>query len=308
MVVAQFFLGIGAQKAGTTWLATQLFEHPEILGSHPKELHVLDSLYSPDVPIDGRARAVERRDGARRHLTAWQTAPLEPGETDERRSFMSAFKQQRVERLERLVEVFDAPDEAEALIRYRDFFTSAARPEHRAFGEITPSYALLPKRGFEGVLDAFPDARLIFLLRDPVDRFRSAMAHRAKYGVDAAFDAVGDARTRLGNRNDLLRGRYESTLDMLDAIVPASQLLVVFYENLFDPGKDEFRRVTDYLGVSPRDVDLDRPINVGDRMEFPDDLRRDVARAHASTYRAIEERFGELPDAWRRNASELLDG
>ena len=36
------FLGIGAQKAGTTWLAENLRCHPEVFLPERKELHWLD--------------------------------------------------------------------------------------------------------------------------------------------------------------------------------------------------------------------------------------------------------------------------
>ncbi len=39
------FLGIGAQKAGTTWLYENLCRHPGIFLSHPKELHYFDETF-----------------------------------------------------------------------------------------------------------------------------------------------------------------------------------------------------------------------------------------------------------------------
>ena len=49
------FLGIGAQKAGTTWLHTNLRPHPQIWMPPIKELHYLDKGRSPLVKRAPRA-------------------------------------------------------------------------------------------------------------------------------------------------------------------------------------------------------------------------------------------------------------
>ena len=42
-------VGIGAQKAGTTWLARYLEHHPEAYVSPIKELHYFDAPRSPGI-------------------------------------------------------------------------------------------------------------------------------------------------------------------------------------------------------------------------------------------------------------------
>jgi len=44
------FLLIGPHRTGTTWLYRNLFEHPEVFLSEPKELYFFDRLKSPDDP------------------------------------------------------------------------------------------------------------------------------------------------------------------------------------------------------------------------------------------------------------------
>jgi flagellin-specific chaperone FliS len=41
----QYFVGIGAQKAGTTWLANYLDAHPQVAFSPIKELHFFDAVF-----------------------------------------------------------------------------------------------------------------------------------------------------------------------------------------------------------------------------------------------------------------------
>jgi len=41
----KLILGVGAQKAGTSWLHAQVSRHPDFRPSQAKELHVLDAIY-----------------------------------------------------------------------------------------------------------------------------------------------------------------------------------------------------------------------------------------------------------------------
>ena len=44
-----FVCGIGAQKAGTTFLADYFSKHPEFMMSDLKELHYFDAKYRPEL-------------------------------------------------------------------------------------------------------------------------------------------------------------------------------------------------------------------------------------------------------------------
>ena len=44
-----FVIGVGAQKAGTTWLFEYLGQHPDVAMSPIKELHFFDVIHRPDL-------------------------------------------------------------------------------------------------------------------------------------------------------------------------------------------------------------------------------------------------------------------
>ncbi|HET7394821.1 MAG TPA: sulfotransferase domain-containing protein, partial [Gammaproteobacteria bacterium] len=96
------FLGIGAQKAGTTWLAKWLSMHPEV-HMPVKEIHF------------------------------WDHPPFSPAR----------------------------------LIRYKNRFESSTKKAH---GEITPKYAILPLDTIKLIHDNFPKLRIIYILRNPIER------------------------------------------------------------------------------------------------------------------------------------------
>ena len=130
-------------------------------------------------------------------------------------------------------------DEA-GIARYHAFF---ARPDGQLAGEWTPGYMLdvwtpaLLRR-------AAPDARLLVLLRDPVERFRSGrtlaenrltVGSTARAAANAAFN----------------RGIYADQLLRLWAAFPREQVLVLQYERCVADPAGELRRTYEFIGLEP---------------------------------------------------------
>ncbi|RME99376.1 MAG: hypothetical protein D6773_13045, partial [Alphaproteobacteria bacterium] len=70
-VISDFFLCVGAQKAGTTWLARMLANHPEIFFTPVKEIHYFDHLAGITQHLSKRKRRSRRRKHYQRLLTQW---------------------------------------------------------------------------------------------------------------------------------------------------------------------------------------------------------------------------------------------
>ena len=67
------FLGIGAQKAGTSWLAKNLEKHPEIYMSPHKEIHFFDQSASYPSPSQlATKRLSSRLLGREEHHKKWR--------------------------------------------------------------------------------------------------------------------------------------------------------------------------------------------------------------------------------------------
>ncbi|MBU6275957.1 MAG: sulfotransferase [Planctomycetes bacterium] len=176
------FLGIGAQKSGTSWLYEVLRQHPEVRFPGVKEVHFWDQ---------------------QRHL---------------------------------------------GLDWYRGLF---AGDDPRRAGEITPAYAILPAAVIAEVHAAFPDVRLIYLIRNPIQRAWSS----AKMAVGRAEMRVDEASDRwfcdhFRSAGSLARGDYETCLRSWLAHYPASQLLVLRYEAIAADPEGVAAACCDHLGIA----------------------------------------------------------
>jgi len=171
------FVGIGAQKCGTTWWYDLIAAHPEVSarsGIH-KERHFFDRFGS------------------------------------------------------------DRFDDAE-IGRYHGWFP---RPAGMRCGEWTPDYFSYPWTP-ELLRRAAPDTRLLLLLRDPVNRFRSGLAHAERTGGRIDTTTVDNA---------VQRGFYARALDEWLRHFERDQLLILQYERCAEDPATQLRATFSFLGL-----------------------------------------------------------
>ncbi len=215
------FVGVGAQKAGTTWWFHLITAHP----------------------------AVHQDPRQRPELHFWDR-----------------FSHSR--------------PTADDIARYHRLF---ARPPGVKAGEKTPDYmayywapAMLKQ--------AAPDARIIVLLRDPIERYLSARAHGAEAGwlLDKTNEAIL-----------FERGLYTSQVRRLHEVFGRQQVLVLQYEQCVRDPAALIARTYDFLGLDPH-VPGDDVVRKG----------RNVARAAKVTL--DDARLGAMRDAYAPDVRTLV--
>lgn len=160
---------------------------------------------------------------------------------------------------------------------YRSHFPTKVRArvaeQHRGVrpitGEASPYYMFHPLAP-ERIARDLPEARLVVLLRDPVERAYSAYVHERARGFESLSfeDALAAEPERLAGEEDrlvrepgyvsrvhqhnayLARGRYVDQLERLEAQVGRDRLCVVDADELFVDFTTGFSRVRDFLGLA----------------------------------------------------------
>jgi hypothetical protein len=140
------FFCVGAQKAGTGWLYQQLRQHPDFWMPPMKELHYFDRI------IGGSASE--------------RTLPLARNEADRIRIASERAEDQRDKDFVRKFSELSGRSALD-LEGYAELFRSR---ELLVSGDITPGYSTLDESVISIITGRFPNAKAIFIARDPVER------------------------------------------------------------------------------------------------------------------------------------------
>jgi hypothetical protein len=188
----------------------------------------------------------------------------------------------------------------------------AGRPAGRVLGEKSTSYLETPEVPSR-IRALLPEARIIVVLRDPIERAVSNYRYSRANGIEtgsietafydearrvAALDWSGISVCPVAY---LTRGRYVEQLARWDDVFPRSHVRIVLFERLVqDPAAvaDVFR----FLGVDAdfRPVLPPRPVNAapGGGVALDEGLRRYLVEYFAEPNRRLSERYGLELSCW----------
>jgi hypothetical protein len=171
--------------------------------------------------------------------------------------------------------------------RYARFFP---RPDGGVAGEWTPGYMVdfwTPPL----LARAAPGARILVLVRDPVERYRSGLTH--------TDDATRRELTRRDAQGAFGRGLYAQQLRRLLAAIPRERVLVLQYEACREDPAPQLARTFDFLGLAPFEPPsgaLAREVNptTGRKVDLEPGLRAALIEAYGPDLEALRELELEL--------------
>jgi hypothetical protein len=175
------------------------------------------------------------------------------------------------------------------------------RAGERLVGEASPSY-LFPPLAPERARSLVPGAKLVALLRDPVDRAYSQYQHEVALGREPLSfeDALAAEDERLVGEVERLiadsrafsrawwdhtytaRGRYAEQLERWLEAFPSEQLLVVRTEELGERPAETYASILAFLGAEPHELP-----------DYPRVFDRDYEPMRAETRAALAATFAE---------------
>jgi len=293
------FLGIGAQRAGTTWLHENLRRHPQVWLPPLKELHYFDraaSYPSPSFLAEASllARALGR--GApseqwRRKL--WGNLRRQPSEVDWRE-------------LPWYVKFF--------LGRYDDRWYGSLFREagDKVKGEITPSYALLEPGDIRHVKALMPAAKILFILRHPIDRAWSAIRYSRRRRARQADDLPLATLKRIADEEWVsARGDYVHAIRNWGAHFPAEQFFIGFFEDIAHRPRQFLIDLFAFLEVEPSEKHVTelafRTINPSPQRKIPRQFELYLAQKVYPQTVALSEMVGSHACQWRQEVERLLE-
>lgn len=263
-----FVLGVGAQKAGTTWLHEYLNSYAcADFGMH-KEYHVWDAVFSE--------LCTEFKVTPEMLIT-----PVNAG---------SAACDPNV--LRYAMQKFPGV--------YAGYFAHLVSGDTWLTGDITPAYACLPKDALlqvkRDIESAGLQVKVVFLMRDPFERCWSAIR---MYKRTAALGGSDEDCLEQLYRSERFQFRtnYHETIEALESVFLPEAIFYGFYENLFTtPTLD---RLSEFLDIPANYEVIEQRFNVSPKSEqCRPDLRQEVMHYYADVYAYCHKRFPETRELW----------
>lgn len=224
------FVCIGAQKAGTEWLYEQLSGHPDVWMPPIRELHYFDDpkrFYSKfDVRVMCSPWFLKRLARNRR---------LPPTMQD-----IFFYKAAR-----KIRSSLDANPDA-----YAKLFCAKAS---LVTGDITPAYSTLEKLAIEPIAARFPQLKIVFLIRNPIDRFWSQLCMEIRKGrIDAAVAHDPGQVLNVAARTPVrMRSFPTVTYEKWASCFPENRIGVFFFDHLCSDPLAFRQEVFEFLSLDP---------------------------------------------------------
>ncbi|AXS41361.1 sulfotransferase [Breoghania sp. L-A4] len=253
----KFILGVGAQRAGTTWLHKALMAQSNVNMGFTKEYHIWDAKFS----LLGQE---------------FQSKPIKPDNS-------SAA-------LRRLMQ-------ADHDI-YGAYFKGLIDNDVNVTGDITPSYSYLSSEDFGHIKNVLErhgfDVKVIFLLREPVERLWSALRLSKRIAEHKSETISDDQLTEtvliaVDHPQQISRSDYISTMNNLESVFDTHQIHYSLFENLFTERSVE--RLEGFLEIELRDIDLDEKINASPQVDLPPGIREIIKTKFVDQYVECQRRF-----------------
>jgi Sulfotransferase family len=290
------FLGIGAQKAGTTWLWSTLRKHPGIWMPPLKELHYWDRSSAYPSPS---------------FLASNQLRQRLFGREDHNRDFRRQCWRQLRSALARR----DWPVLRWQLRYYFGtyddewYLSLFAEGRNAICGEITPSYSILDAPDVARVRKLLPNLKVIYLLRNPVDRAWSQIRFEWTRGRFVRIDDLDGIKAFIEDPAQTLRGDYVRTLDLWGASFPKKQIYVGFYDDISTRPNELLHEILTFLGaatdwpITPEEIR--QKVLVSAEVSMPKEIGRYLARKYLPAVEELSARFAGAPEQWRREIAAM---
>jgi hypothetical protein len=268
------FIGIGAQKAGTTWLYDMLAQNPSVWLPPLKEVHFFDSIGG------GSGRKEKRNEHIAKLAERMEKGKIDKGsdgESAEKAAFLRSLVGNHLHTAEWYGSIFDHPDA-------RD----------RVAGEITPAYLELDEGKMQTLAGMLPDTKFILIVREPAARAMSQLKM-----------AVARSKTRPKGRQEWnffldrittrSRGNYNTAIPLWQKSVGADRILIRPFSKVKHDPAGLIREIEDFIGAKPFDgyESLNEPSHKTKEVKVPDWVGEAIEERTAPQRDYLIEAFGE---------------
>ena len=288
------FVCIGAQRSGTTWLDAHLRRHPRIWMPPVKELHFLERQTLAPMILP---------------RPTWDQRGLRLRFTTAKRVRYAASHLRQPRHIPWVLRYLLLP---RVLRSYPWLFMPG---KEQISGEVTPAYAWLGVHAIRQLHALLPDLKLIYLLRDPVDRIWSQIAMNVGKNPSLVTDINDDHALHTFVVDTfatyLKHSNYLMNLGHWELLYKSEQIYIGFFEQIVHDPETLLHSIFQFLDVD--DVsgqlseDLHKPRNTWKFRAMPPQTKQWLTQQLMPEYEGLHTRFANAyTGAWLERARNIL--
>jgi len=272
--IKTFILGIGAQKAGTSWLHQYINNDQRANLGQMKEYHYWNSVF------------VESENYKNKKQKKLLSKPVHTLNNDELLRRTMLINPQY----------------------YPVYFNSIINSGFSITGDITPQYSRSNEYGFKYIqktLEAVGfNIKIIYLIRDPVERLWSNIRMEKKLSPSTKGGVSDNDEFKSLLENKQWRGidsRYEVTIKRVKDVFKSKNIYIGIYEEMFTSSK--LKELSDFIGIDYNPEMIEKRINASEKKEEIDLGTLIKAREfYKITYEFCYDNFPQTKHLWKQKA------
>lgn len=279
------FIGIGAQKSGTSWIYHRLLELNEFSLPYIKELHYFDR--GPKYPSPNKLSKSQLKSRIF-GFTFFNNALQE---------ILSALYRKNWHKFIWMCNWH--------LSTYNDtWYLSLFKKLSGITGEITPAYSMLKEEDVKKMYTLAPNAKIIFIIRNPIERawshFRFHLKNKNQENNKISEDEIIKF---MDNKNQTLRSNYLKTLEIYSKIFPKQNICVAFYDAIIEQPEELLSQIVNQLGGNTSKIQSECNIfsktNTSKKRQLPASVKKHLIKKYRPLISQLSEIFCGYPKSWQ---------
>lgn len=290
------FICIGAERAGSTWLYKNLKKHPEIWLSPVKEIHYFDEqeklgsvniwnrLFDNNSSLNRRWRRILKNQLAKQLAT-------NSLDYQNIKWYSNYFFQPRNDR----------------------WYASLFQPDNsQKTGDITPAYSTLGRKSVAHIYELMPKAKIIFILRNPIQRAWShALKRMRDRNISIASVSEAEFVQNFNSTTSRSRSSYLQILEVWQSYYSQENFFIGFFEDMVQAPEDFLLKIFDFLEIKSSKAYISKSAfakkntseNTG---KIPNNLAKHLAQIYHQDLQKINQKFGSHSSIWLEDANKIL--
>ncbi|MEM7590090.1 MAG: sulfotransferase domain-containing protein [Cyanobacteria bacterium P01_A01_bin.83] len=198
---------------------------------------------------------------------------------------------------------------------YKSLFSKAAS-NGKITGDITPAYSTLTEASIKRLRSLNPNLKLIFILRNPIDRSYSQAARNlnadkalvAKKGTSVSQNLNQQIIDFLHSEDCLSRSDYLGTLARYEKFFSPEDIFIDFFDEIKANPHKLLTNICDFIGVKPVSQDHVMKESPNPRSHLLGKIHPEILDSlielHSDNLEKMSSRFGSYATEWHQ---QLLD-